>query len=190
MKDWNTAEYVDVYGVDPWKGKFIKRFASVDDAIRYIGYKEINRFRGHYFSVARDDTRRQWVTGWNSDAYEVRDDLGFRVDVNYLKARAEIIAPRVEKMWRDRAGKHTFRDGPVPGVHKRHWHRRGRHKPSLIQEYRENEFIKYDEDLCEYKIKYRDIYPNDIWEYDSGTGWYDHNWKRYRKTQWKEKSFH
>jgi len=124
--------------------------------------------------------------------YIVRDEVGeILTPVDLKDART----PRKRK----RARQYTdqaiitekfFRKMPVPYTGGRHTYANGYRHIRTTTEICDNEFLKYDEDAIEYDIKPRPrrtqnlptIY-DDIWRGDYSVK----NWKRHRKTQWKEK---
>lgn len=124
--------------------------------------------------------------------YIVRDETGATITVDELKD-ARTNHPS-SKWLRDRisaeefAKKH-FRELPVPYTGSRGWGSYYRHIRTT-QERCENDFLKYDEDAIEYDIKPRPVRARGLrnaWDDIGRSDYRDHNWKRHRKTQWKEK---
>lgn len=191
MKDWSKIAIVDVSYADYRKGRFVKRFQSVDDAVRWIGRDAVMKLRGHYFHVRRDYYDRGWTTGFCSDEYEFRDDLGLKIDVDYLKHRAEIVCKHKKKRYPVRWDGRlyfTYRNGPVPHTRGSGGGGWGGHRSiSTYAEIRENDFLQYDEDLEGLNIKYRKKGEiPDSWDDLHNNSYRVRCWKRYRKHQYKE----
>jgi hypothetical protein len=81
-----------------------------------------------------------------------------------------------------------FRNGPVKGIRcRRHWKCQSLRHMATTQEIRENDFLNYDEDAVEYRIKARGRRRKACLP----TVWDDYwrrpqkNWKQQRRTQWK-----
>jgi len=125
--------------------------------------------------------------------YIVRDEIGETITPTELK---DVRTKDRESKWRSRrdatveVAKNHFRTIPIPYTGKRGWRSHYRHVRTTA-EIRENEFLKYDEDSIEYDVKPRARRTQNVptvWDDIIRNDYRDHNWKRHRKTQWKEKS--
>lgn len=180
--------------VTHYKGE-VRTYASLVDAVRAHA-DDILKLRG-------GDLRRIPEPGsifyrydygiYLGDVITVEDDFG-RVPVYTLHALHEHHAP---KGYTYRTGRRdydpaTFRTAPVPGVHRRHWHRGCcSQRLHTQQEIRENDFARhYDEDCLEHGVTIR-ARRRRGWPY-LPTRWDDqyrsrrgNNWKHQRRTRYK-----
>ena len=145
---------------------------------------------GEHFSSVRE---RDWDSETNEYTYYyydyiVRDDTGVIITDEDLI----VYRDRIQQRIRDNADKRTvseFRRGPVPHTSSKRAYYSGYRHINTIQEIRENEFLKYDEDALEYNIKPRPERNNlpTAWDDISRDDWNAKNWKKHRKHQWREK---
>lgn len=181
-----------------WEFKNITEAANSLWNDGYLGrYREAPLFASH-FKEARphdyfdDENRNALIGSVIYHDYVVRDEVGEVITPADLK---DIRTKERKSKWRsryderDHIAEKFFRELPVPYTGGGSWRSGYRHVRTTT-EIHDNEFLKYDEDAIEYDIKPRarrtQNLPtawNDIWRND----YRDHNWKRHRKTQWKEK---
>lgn len=181
-----------------WEFKNIEKAA---DTLWYQGYlgryreapliaphfKEARPFMDYDANGQRDDL----VGSVIYHDYIVRDEVGEIITVDDLKDARK---PRHNK-WNTRHDDKVhitekfFRKMPIPHTGRGGWRSGYRHVRTR-SEIRENEFLKYDEDAIEYDIKPRTRRTQDLptlWDDIWRNDYRSRNWKRHRKTQWKEK---
>ena len=173
-----------------------KTYVSLNDAVKHIGPYYIEKLRvgrlgyRHNFDYCRKPSflsgyfyRSSWFCG---DSHVFSDDLGLTIPVWKVK-EAYSNLPNLVRHRRRRYHPKTFRNSPVPGVHRRSYGSYWR-IVKTNQEIRENDFLNYDEDCLEYGIKVRGPRRHGILvdSYDDPCrGRRGDSWKNYRKTQYK-----
>lgn len=172
---------VRVEYADQWMNRTRgKTFANLIEAVRYLGYDAcINNCKNRLYDGL--------LAGWNGyGAFVLYDEHNKVIDSDIIGDVARNHAKR-KRDYRYRRN-FVFRRGPVEGlgIYRRGARRRGF---KVAQEIRENEFLQYDEDCIEHGIKerakrnmqYMPQWYDDIYKANHRC----HNWKQFRKTQWK-----
>ncbi len=190
MKNWNKIGAVVVYSNSPNP----KCYASLKDAI-----VSLNRGYSHYWErvpFIDQINKRGWMTHGDfyieiGDRYLIRDDLGLLIPHWRIKYEYENLSDQELNDWRywyRNKKNYKFRDGPVPG--RGGWRGGSRAAKKLWQAVKADHYDNHDEDLKEYKFKRRNYDHRfaEFIDWDCYHGdWGIRNWKKYRKTQWKEK---
>lgn len=173
MKNWKNLGTIKVvvriyYAVQTITREF--KYSSIEEA-----FKELARHPYYYKPINTKDQ----IYGYSSLKVFFYDELDLLIDENYIvwlynnqqknkkKYKSAII--RGSKRYRWRKSKSWFRDF------------------SFIANSRENVFLNYDEDICDYKhmIKKRNFKKRQTpWDLDPARE-RSKSWKNYRKTQWK-----
>lgn len=189
MKNWNNIGTVSVEMRDTGSINYYDSLIEALYAIRVRGVDDVNE---------KGFIRRHWMmlgsaSYWSctGDCYLIRDELGLViphwkvVEVFNEIPRDKYGWPINHRFYR-RYANFKFRDGPVPG---RGGYRGGSRSPQrLWQLIKRDDFDKTDEEMKEYKFKRRDYGDKfaDFESWDRYREYHNRNWKRYRKTQWKD----
>ena len=192
-KDWSRIGPVTVihrYG-NTWTYPSLKA-AILDNT---WGWWEWGEQYAHRISFTTPSGQRsmKFIDGAN---YVVRDEIVMTVPV--WRIAEEVAALGLSPVYATirhynrmislgyRSERH-FRKGPVPGIHRWRRYRSLRH-PATTQEIRENEFLAYDEEAVEYRIRCRGRRRRhnlpDLYE-DQPKNRSGHGWKVNRRTQWR-----
>lgn len=186
-KDGRRWEFKDIY----YAVKTLRDWGFYDvwhrDKLEYIDdhYRAI----GHY-----DHTHEEYVIGGHIE-YILRSDFGEIITVDDLNTawstiRKERLDAHLEKKYKE-ANK-DFRRAPAPHTRCRRGGGYSYYRQfHTFPEYRDNEALLSDEDAQEYRIIPRPKrvsmnLPNN-WDDIGRSDYKNKNWKRHRKTQWKEK---
>lgn len=182
-RDWRHFALVEIRFAD---GRNPRVFASLEEAVGGVAYHLIRSCkRGHIGSTLFGE-----VNPASGDPVEFRDECGLLIPLwRVQEAARQTKADEIVFRW-PRIGRFVFRDGPVEGIRRRRWRKGGGYRRMrTTQETRENDFLNhYDEEAAEYGVKARhrrmdlpnawdDFYPHSV---------RNHNWKRFRHTQWRE----
>lgn len=144
----------------------------------------------HDFIYDRDEGR---YTTFSHYDYIVRDELGdiiTRHDLVEVRNKNRIAKWRFRYIEQAKVAEKYFRKLPIPYTR---CHRGGSsyyRKIRTTSEHRENDFLLFDEDALEYRIKARPRRYQDLptsWDDIHRSDYRDKGWKRHRKHQWKEK---
>lgn len=120
----------------------------------------------------------------NEGLYIVKSEDGQIIKPSLIRTKLDEEKAKKTRL-RNKKNHYYFRNGPVPyiGISYRYRYK----NPQTQQQFRENSFLKYDEDAIEFHIKSRAkrrCMERGWWWEKPKYRWRRRSWKNYRKTQW------
>lgn len=144
---------------------------------------KVSRHRTWTHSHYVSETKQYYSVTYLS-AFICRDDRG------QIVLQEDINDARPKKDWRKVHYAHIWHAAelglPIPRTGVRRWHRG--HHPAFIRFKRRKPAAEYDQTECDHRIKGKiQVPPVDPWDDYPRSSGYDRSWKKFRKTQWKDK---
>lgn len=172
-----------MYKVKRFTGE-IKHFATLDDAVRHIGYAVLS-FKGSFENMRANWAGRPYCL---NDSHIVFDDLDLVVPVAVLKHTYENLpTDRSYSRWlyKRHSRPEHFRCMPVPYTSSSGNYSCYMRYPRTTQERREAAHLEADEELREYGVRPRRKGRSIPTAWDDILRQTEKNWKRQRRTRWR-----